>query len=49
MVKALLEQISKDKEKFLAFLDYLIETGRLTKEEVIQIIREYDSALSKED
>ncbi|WP_198006895.1 hypothetical protein [Desulforamulus reducens] len=40
MVKALLEQISKDKEKFLAFMDYLIETGRLTEDEVIEVIRQ---------
>lgn len=42
MVKALLEQISKDKEKFLAFLEYLIDTGRLTEDEVINIVREYE-------
>ena len=39
-MKALLEQISKDKEKFIAFLQYLIDTGRLTEEEVINIVRQ---------
>lgn len=48
MVKALLEQISKDKEKFLAFLEYLIDTGRLTEEEVIKIIRDYECTHSSE-
>jgi len=40
VVKALLEQISKDREKFIAFLQYLIDTGRLTEDEVISIVRQ---------
>lgn len=40
-MQALLEQISKDKEKFIAFLQYLIDTGRLTEEEVINIVRQF--------
>ncbi|SHE87450.1 hypothetical protein [Desulforamulus putei] len=39
-MKALLEQISKDREKFIAFLQYLIDTGRLTEDEVISIVRQ---------
>ncbi|CCO07016.1 hypothetical protein [Desulforamulus hydrothermalis] len=39
-MQALLEQISKDREKFIAFLQYLIDTGRLTEDEVISIIRQ---------
>lgn len=39
-MQALLEQIAKDKEKFIAFLQYLIDTGRLTEEEVINIVRQ---------
>lgn len=51
VVKALLEQISKDKEKFMAFLQYLIDTGRLTEDEVIMIIRQCqtDLAITVED
>lgn len=50
-MKALLEQISKDKEKFMAFLQYLIDTGRLTEDEVIMIIRQCqtDLAIAVED
>lgn len=48
MVKSLLEQISKDKEKLLAFMEYLIDTGRLTEDEVINIVREYEATLSVE-
>ncbi len=39
-MKALLEHLSQDKEKFIAFLQYLIDTGRLTEEEVINIVRQ---------
>lgn len=42
VVKELLEQISKDREKFIAFLQYLIDTGRLTEDEVIRIVRQYE-------
>ncbi|MEW6696126.1 MAG: hypothetical protein ACOY35_09050 [Bacillota bacterium] len=41
-MKELLEQISKDREKFIAFLQYLIDTGRLTEDEVIRIVRQYE-------
>lgn len=37
---SLLEELAKDREKFLAFLQYLIDSGRLTEEEVINIVRE---------
>ncbi|MEW6066611.1 hypothetical protein P378_04525 [Desulforamulus profundi] len=51
-MKALLEQLSKDRDKFLAFLQYLIDTGRLTEDEVISIIRQcqdYSSVNTIED
>ncbi|MDO7786010.1 hypothetical protein [Desulforamulus aquiferis] len=36
----LLKEISKDREKLIAFIDYLVASGRLTEDEIIKIIRE---------
>ena len=43
----LLEDLAKDKEKFLAFLQYLIDSGRLTEEEVINLVREQQVFLER--
>lgn len=38
----LLEEIARDRDKFLAFLEYLIDSGRLTEDEIINLIREFE-------
>lgn len=41
-MSTLLEELAKDREKFLAFLQYLIESGRLTEDEVIGLVRQWE-------
>lgn len=39
MFKLLFQELSKDKEKVSAFLEYLIAEGKLTMEEVTPIVQ----------
>lgn len=41
----LLESIAKDRDKFMAFLDYLIESGRLTQDEIMEFISQFEDSI----
>jgi len=44
---SLFEELARDREKFLAFLQYLIQTGRITEEEIIDVMDRCEEYLNK--